>query len=1165
MRHRLLSLGLVALLVALAVPAGAQDYRARVQGAVTDSSGGALPGVNVTLKNNRTGVEVVRQTDGEGRYLFDFVDPGMYTVVGELEGFKKAEQLNVTVPQRGDVTAHLTLELGSLSESITVEAAPVAVQFNSSSNDMTIESRLIDQVPIAGRNPYNLVNLDPANTLSVNVNENRPYHHAYANDYDAGGGTRRGNSVLLDGVPLGASYKTAYTPAMDAVEEITVSKNSVDAENGNSLGGIISLNMKSGTNTMHGSAYYFGRNPSMNARSDATVVITPTTNVKNLRGTDLSMFGGTFGGPIKKNKIFSFSSFEQWYDNKPITVVRTVPTALERAGDFSQSVQSGRVRAIYNPFSSSIDPVTGRVVRNAFAGNVIPASMLDPTALKLLAQIPMPNQPGNADNWQGTKTEEVDYWNFSQRVDVNFTDNWKIFGRFGKFKANTYEANPVEGDMFPLAGSNRYGMSFAGDSVWVISNKTTLNVRGSYYNMTDEYYNPTLELGMDGLAALWPNNPWYTSLYNSGYVYYPRLDVTTGTGTNTNNSLGRQGREWFQRPDAWNISARMNRYEGAHNMKWGGEYRKYFGEAARFEPINLAFNSVGTANSTDSPDVTNTGNQWASYMLGVMDPATSANVVPLQTPYLHGFSAYFQDDWRINDRMTLNLGLRWEYEPGPTDPDDRISTRFDIATPNAAMTANPPATNAQAAALMASKGYSYSYSGAWIFATSDEPNAWHSTWKNFLPRFGLTYKLTDDSVLRFGYARYLLPTTNVRDTLGDFVAQYAGFSQVNNPLAYANGTPQQVLANPFPSNVNPIIVPYGQAYGVYTNLGGTASLDEYEMRPQMNDRFNLSYQKEVWGNVIIDANYFYNWGSRIAYTKDLNMMDPAFKYEQKSVINTSVTNPFYQYLTVPQFPGALRNSRTVALSQLLKPYPQYQGITQTNTDDGRNMKTHTFEVRGTRRFKDGFSLLGAYAYNYERLENWFDDVAQYEVFKSGGDGGWEWRKTDSPVHRITAAVTWEVPVGRDRKYLANLNPIVDGFIGGWQLAGSTRWYSGRPVQFGTSYVVSGDPKISDPDRSKWFDTSMFKLADTFTRRTNPYYYDDINGPTFWLVDSTLTKQFPIGSKFRLEARIEAYNLLNHLNWDQPDTTISSANFGKVTRRRTDSNGREIQAGVRFVF
>src|SRR5262249_31324388 len=155
---------------------------------------------------------------------------------------------------------------------------------------------------------------------------------------------------------------------------------------------------------------------------------------------------------------------------------------------------------------------------------------------------------------------------------------------------------------FPLSGSNRYGMSVAGDSVWVMSSRTTLNVRSSFYNMTDEFYNPSLLLGQSGLAGYWPSM-WYSSLYNSGYVYYPALDVTSGSGTNTNNRLGRQGREWYQHPDAWTVSVRMNRYQGEHNAKWGGEIRSYFGKAARFEPINLVFNSALTANSSDTPNI----------------------------------------------------------------------------------------------------------------------------------------------------------------------------------------------------------------------------------------------------------------------------------------------------------------------------------------------------------------------------------------------------------------------------------------------------------------------------------------------------------------------------------------------------------------------------------
>jgi hypothetical protein len=493
------TLGVLATLAALATPAAAQDYRGRVQGSINDSSQGALPGTTVTLRNDATGVAVTNVTNTEGKYIFDFVDPGTYTIVAELQGFKSAEQRNVRVQQRSSLTVDLALSVGGIEERIVVEAAPMQVQFRSSSSDITLERQLVDQVPIPGRNPYNLAALDPSITVSPATNENRPYHHAYANDYDAGGGTRRANDVLLDGVALGASFKTAYTPAVDAVEEVTVSKNSVDAENGHSLGGVISLNMKSGTNQFRGSGYMYGRDPSLNAITDPTIRRTPGQDTSALRGTELRMYGATLGGPIKRGRIFSFTSFEQWDDKRPLSIVRTVPTELERRGDFSQSVLNGRVRSIYNPFQSTLD-ASGRVVRPAFANNQIPQAMLDPVALKMLQQIPLPNSPGNVDNWQGNVFDKVDYWNLSQRFDVNISDTWKVFARYGQFKANLAQENPTSGGFFPLSGSNRYGMSTAADSVWVMSDRTTLNVRGSYYNMTDEFYNPSLLLGAAGLS-----------------------------------------------------------------------------------------------------------------------------------------------------------------------------------------------------------------------------------------------------------------------------------------------------------------------------------------------------------------------------------------------------------------------------------------------------------------------------------------------------------------------------------------------------------------------------------------------------------------------------------------------------------------------------------------
>jgi hypothetical protein len=1162
---KLVALGF--LLALLVVPIGAQDYRARVQGTVTDQSQAAVPGATVTLINQATGVSVFKVTDATGHYLFDFVEPGTYTVTAELTGFKKSERKGITVPQRGDVAANLALTMGTLTETVTVQAEATQVQLNSGNAQMTLETQLIQQVPLNGRNPYNLAMLDPTLNPGVGTtaNENRPFHHAFANDYDAGGGTRRANDVLLDGVPLNASYKTAYTPSMDAVEQITVSKTSADAENGNSLGGIISLNMKSGTNSFRGTAYYFFRDPSLNAVSDPTLTVTAAAPATH--GTKLKMGGATFGGPIRRNKLFTFTSYERWDDNRPITYVRTVPTDLERTGDFSQSTLGGRVRTIYNPYTSTIDPVTKKVVRTPFLGNQIPAGMIDPVALKILAEMPKPNLPGNTDNLQYNIYENTQYWNFSERVDWNISDNWKIFARYGQFKANLYQQNPTDAGYFPLAGSNRYGLSAAGDAVWVMSSTKTLNLRGSYYKMTDEYYNPSLLLGEQGLEDYWPNNPWYTSLYNSGYVYYPALDVTSGTGTATTNRLGRQGREWYQRPNAWTMSAKMNWYQGKHSMKYGAEVRSYFGQAARFEPINLVFNSTLTANSSDSPDVVNSGNQWATFLMGTLDAQTTARLVPLQTPDSRGYGAYFQDDFRLSDRLTLNMGLRWEYEPGSTDSQYRMSQRFDLTQPIPEMQATPPTMNATALSLMASKGYSYSYNGAWVFTTKDSPNVVHITPWNFLPRFGAAYKIGEsgDQVLRFAYGRYLRSYSAVRETLGDYVNQYTGYAQNTPTLGLASGVPRQTLANPYAAGVNPVIEPYGQAYGRYTGLGGAISLDQYQQQPQFNDRFNLSYQRRVWLGIITDFSYFFNYGTRVPYDINLNMADPAFRYEQKTAINTQVPNPFYNYLTVPQFPGPNRNTSTVSIASLLVPYPQYGAITQTNTN-GRVVKTQTFELRAQRPFVKGLSFLASYAYNYERRQEWFDDLAQYKVLKSNGKDGWEWRPTaDVPVHRFTAAVTWQIPVGKGKAFGSNMPTALDYVIGGWQYSLATRLYSGRPLLFTTSYLVTGNPKLDNPTRDKWFDTSMFSLADAYTPRNNPYYYKGLNGPGWTVTDMTLSKMFSLGGRYRLEARIEAYNTFDQILWDNPDLTISSSNFGKVTRKRVDGNGREIQIGIRFMF
>jgi len=1163
-------ISVIVLLFVMVSSVAAQDYRGKVQGSVTDESGAAIPGAQVVLRNIQTTVEVTRRSNGEGHYIFDFVEPGEYIVVVELTGFKKAVQENVIVRNRADITVDLKLSVGGVQETVTVESPPIAVQFGSSSTLLTIENKLIDQLPVRGRNPYNVTNLDP--TVSPGTgstsNENRPYHHAYASDFDAGGGTIRANDVLLDGVPLTSSYKSSYTPAMDAVQEVTFQKNAIDSEFGYSAGGVIVLNMKGGTNAYHGSGIANWRNPRFNAVTDPTIKRTAGADERNFRGTNLKIYGGTFGGPLIKNKLFTFTSYEHWNDAQPLPFTLTAPTELERAGNFSQSVRNGVIRNIFDPLTSTGSSGT----RTQFNGNIIPTGRLDQTALKLLAELPLPNLPGSQDNLQGFKVNQTSYWNFSERVDWVYSDNWRTFVRYGQFKARLLESNPTSKKLLPVNGSNRYGLSIAADSVYTVSPKMTVNVRANYHQLTDEYAADPALIGKDGIANLFPTNFW-SSLYTLDQYFYPAFDFVQGS---TTTRLGRPGREFWQHPQGFGGSARLNYYAGKHSMKFGGEYRVDKGKGARFEPLTFSIKQTLTANANSSPNLTNSGSEWATFMLGYIDNSSIAARVPIQETVEKGYAGYFMDDFKVNSRLTLNLGLRYEYEPGPVDAQNRLSQRLDLTQPIPEMIATPPAIPATVTNLLASKGEKHIFNGAWIFTSADSRSAWRREKITVQPRLGGAFRLSEKSVVRFGWGRYVSPSSRIRDPLGDFVNQYAGFStSTPAPGTISNGRPQATLSNPFPVALAPIQQPVGQSLGRYTNLGNsigaagnaTNGIDPFDVKPQVNDRFSFSYQREVWGRFILDVEYFYNKGRNVPYAVDLNMADPAFSYETpRSIFNLSIANPFLNYLTPNKFPGTLRSQTTITQGALLRPYPQYGVINQTNTA-GKGEHLHSFEVQAQRPFAKGLSVLFAFAYQRERTQEFFDDFATYAR-------KFEWRDTDTPRRRLTSAVSWDIPVGKGRSLLNDAPKGVDMIVGGWTVTTITRLYSGRPLFFNQNLIVDGNPKLSNPTQSKWFDTSKFHPLPTSTnpalppnlhRRDNPWTFPGVEGPGIWQTDMTISKSFSLTERFRLEVRAESYNVFNHVNLANPIVDFNNANFGRVTTKLVAYNGREVQYGLRLVF
>jgi hypothetical protein len=495
----------------------AQDTRGRVQGLVTDNTQAVIAGASVTLRNENTGVQAQQQTNQTGTYLFDYVLPGDYTITVEMTGFKQFVQRNVLVQARSDVTVNANLDVGNTRETITVEASPVAVQFNSTTMALTLDTKMANSLPVINRNPFLLVSLNPAVVVN-STNEQSPYHHWAANQFDVGGNTDRKNDIILDGAPSMTTQKSSYTPPMDAVQEVNIQQNAVDAEFGHSSGGIISMQMKSGTNEFHGTAYYLGRNPALNALADRI------TRGKNL--TRQNVWGLTQGNPILKNKLFNFFAYEGWRTIEPKSVLYTMPTDLERAGDFSRSLNTqGNLRTIYDPFTTQTSGNT--VTRQPFAGNVVPAARFDPTSKIILGDIWKPNGPGsgptNVNNFLAGYANRFRYYNLMDRVDYNITDKLKLFGRFNKFKTFTKWDDFTGGAVSqPVDGSKRHALNFSGDMVYAINASTVVNIRGAYNAIVDSFGVPEATLKPTDLERFWPGNAWYRGYLRSSRHLLPR-------------------------------------------------------------------------------------------------------------------------------------------------------------------------------------------------------------------------------------------------------------------------------------------------------------------------------------------------------------------------------------------------------------------------------------------------------------------------------------------------------------------------------------------------------------------------------------------------------------------------------------------------------------------
>lgn len=1156
----LVSLSLGALLV---MPALAQNYRGQISGLVTDQSQGVLASATVTLTNSNTGVSVVKQTNAAGSYLFDFVDPGTYRVRVDATGFGQFLQENIAVQSGGDVTVNASLRPGALQQSVTVTEAPPAIEFNNSNQELTIDTKMANDTPRVDRNAFKLTLLEPA---AVNTRgEMLPFNSWAANSVDLGGGTNLKNNLLVDGSPIGMGHKVGYVPNQDAVQETIVSRNSVEAESGHSAGGVISVTTKSGTNGWHGSGFYLGRYPWLSAEANRT---TFSQNAQRQ-----NMFGGTFSNPIIRNKIFNFFSLEDWKVSNPASYVVTVPTALEQQGDFSQSFNpDGTLRTIYDPYTTKI-AADGTITRTAFPGNKIPSNRLDPLAVKSMSEFWAPNNPGDnlsgVNNFKKGYTDAYNYLNFSDRIDYNISDKWHVSGHFGRYSTSDITSNPTPNNspLYQPSGAVRYGDQVSADAVYTINPSTVTNAHFSWNDLGDSYLSRELS---GGWGQFWPNTNFYQNYQSASKgvpIFYPNLNIG-------GNSFGGPNFFWNQLPSAESFSIGVAHQMGNHYIKAGFEYRHSGGPSLVTGLSQFQFNSNLTANTFVNPNLNKSGDQFATFLLGALDNNTEMIGGPSPSPIDDFFGVYVGDDWKVTRNITITLGLRDEYEAAWHDPDHNLSQGLNLNAIQPAVAANPPVMPAAVTNLV---GNNYtSFNGLWSFTSPSHPGMWHAPNLAYEPRAGIAYRLNDKTSLRAGYAIYFTPTEYLFTA-----APVSGFEDIEflePPLfgvtgyQYAaglqNGVPQETLSNPFPAT-SPLVPIAGRAGGSNTGRGGSPLIwYPQNMQKEYNQRFNVQIQRELPGQIVASFSYFANLGNQ-HYNQALNNINPLLEEQYQGQLNTQVSNPFYHYLNPTLVPGPLYSQQTVPLSSLLTKYPLYGPLYQIGVR-GAAEHYNSLEAQVQKRFSHGYNFLFAYVYIRERTQQFTNDLQTYQNQLT-------WQDSNQPHNRFTAAGEYELPFGHGKTFLASMPRVADAIIGGWQVSGVMTYTTGDYPRFG-SLIVTGNPCVSNPTPSHWFDTSVFQLPTGYKIQTNPLQYSCLTGPSFFDLDASILKNFHLTERVQMQLKMTAYNATNKLNRGDPNTDINSGNFGQALYQGSpggafgaqtavygNQSGRQIELGAKIFF
>jgi hypothetical protein len=1182
-------------------PAWGQAYSGTLTGVVTDPSGAVVPDAKVVVTDTAKGVAYTAATDSSGRYLVRALPPSGYRLAVEVQGFKTYVQDGVVLAVNQNASVDVVLTLGTGSQSVEVQAAGIALATQDAVTVQELDRKLINELPLLGRNVFDLAGLAPGIT-QASGGFTIAYH---ATNFISDGSRNAQTDVLMDGVST-TNYENGtgvliplYQPSVDAVQEFKVQQSGFSADIGFSASTVMNVVTRSGTNQFHGSASWFLRNNILTANNWFA-----NANDQPMAGRHYNRFGGTIGGPIKKDKTFFFVNIEGLIDISATTFQSGVPSAAERKGDFGEICGAGFDSAglckdpngqLWDPYTGIYNPAWGVPVRLGYipfnnmatytspgsprlngTGQQLPAgpgNLMDPAALKLMQYFPLPNMNVGQPNYN----RRLNWFSVGNATEKGYQGDFKLDHSFSEKDRSSAKFSRQSGD---FSGSNPYGNvfnpTFTGPAVitahlfalnhtHTISPTTLLSASYGFTRQFTDQRDVATNFKEDPISLL--GLPDY--MRESGFKTSPAIILPTYASPAVNIgsvpfALLRQGTETHD------LNGSISRLQGRHELKAGG--------GARMHRINFVqpgapgglfvFPFVSTAEFYAMGG----GDDMASFLTGIgYTPASYYSMPAFVSTQNLAFAGYLQDNWRVTDRLTLNLGVRYDIETPRTERYNRQSY-FD---PDMNSPLNVPGLPNLKGGLQ------------FVDSGNRHPYGWDNN--NWAPRFGFAYRLNNTTVMRGGYGIFY--STTIRGAAGTGGGGAQGFSRNTSWITnfqQDGQTPCCRLSDPFPGT-GPLLPP-GSTLGALSFVGD--SITGSPMRSSALDAtpyeqtWSFGFQKDVAGGVLIDTTYIGKKGTKLYFggTGDMNHLGPEIEQytaAQIKDLETYVPNPFFG--NVPA--TAPLGGPTILKYQLLRPYPQFQNLS-SQTLPVADSSYHALQVKAEKRFSHGLQMLATYTWSKS-----IDD-------SSVGGLSWLagiWANVQDPNNRrlersvssfdipqvLGLSYVYELPFGRGKSLGGNWPGAINAILGGWKTNGILRFSTGQPLSL---YLSQGQPlptygsqrpnltadleKTSNADfRTQYFaNPDVVEKPAPFTLGNAPRTITSVRSPGVNSANLSLLKMFDLNmlvETMKLELRAEAFNALNHPQFCGPNTTIDSGNFGLVSS--TCNAPREVQLGMRLTW